>query len=126
MRLISAGEEIPMFGDGSTSRDYTFIDDIILGVLASYDRVCDAEPGFCRIYNLGGSKPVMLSDMINTIGKVVGQPAKIKQLPMQLGDVERTYADTTRSERELGFRTETGFEEGLRRQCAWLSESSRT
>ncbi len=122
MRLISAGEEIPMFGDGSTSRDYTFIDDIILGVLASYDRVCDAEPGFCRIYNLGGSQPVTLAEMIESIGRVVGQTPRIEQLPMQPGDVERTYADLTRSRKELGFSPTTSFEEGLHRQWEWMSK----
>jgi UDP-glucuronate 4-epimerase len=125
MRLIADGEEVPMFGDGSTSRDYTYISDIIRGVLAAHGKTAVEDDGFFRLYNLGGSKPVMLSDMIEKIGAVVGRPAKIKQLPMQPGDVERTYADTARSERELDFRVETSFEEGLRKQWEWLQESRR-
>ena len=122
MRLIAAGEEVPMFGDGSTSRDYTYIDDIIAGVVAAYERVCNAEAGFCRIYNLGGSHPVMLSAMIEAIGRVVGKRPRIKPLPMQAGDVEQTYADLTRSRAELGFDPQTPFEEGLRRQWGWLQK----
>ena len=120
MRLIAAGEEVPMFGDGSASRDYTYIDDIITGVLASYDKVAAAEPGFCRIYNLGGSHPVALSEMIEQIGRTVGRTPRIKQLPMQPGDVERTYADLTRSAAELNYQPKTAFEHGLAVQWRWL------
>lgn len=120
MRLIARGGEVPMFGDGSTSRDYTFIDDIIDGVLAAYDRAASADRGSFRIYNLGGSKPVRLDEMIQAIGQVVGRPPRIVQHPMQPGDVQRTYADLSRSNRELGFKPCTGFLEGLERQWQWL------
>ncbi|MDY7109474.1 MAG: GDP-mannose 4,6-dehydratase [Planctomycetota bacterium] len=119
MPLIAADEEVPMFGDGDTSRDYTYIDDIIQGVLAAWDRADAADEGFFRIYNLGGSKPVMLSDMIEMIGKVVGRTPRIRHMPMQPGDVERTYADLTRSRDELGFHPQTPFAEGLEKQWAW-------
>jgi UDP-glucuronate 4-epimerase len=125
MRLIAADEEVPMFGDGDTSRDYTYIDDIIQGVLAAYARVDKQAPGFFRVYNLGGSKPVMLSDMIAMIGKVVGRTPRIRQLPMQPGDVERTYADLTRSRAELGFHPQTPFAEGLEKQWAWTRQRLR-
>lgn len=117
MRLISAGEPVPMFGDGSTSRDYTYIDDIIAGELAALDHV--AEHG-CRVWNLGGSSPVTLSEMIEAVARAVGRPARVERLPTQPGDVERTYADLSRSGRELGYRPSTSFDEGLRRQWAWL------
>lgn len=117
LNKISAGEEIPMFGDGSTSRDYTFIDDIVAGVVASYDRV--DRHGF-RIWNLGGSEPVTLRAMIDTIARVVGTPAKIKQGPRQPGDVERTFADLARAHAELGYHPSTRFEDGVRRQWAWM------
>jgi UDP-glucuronate 4-epimerase len=140
MRLIATGEEVPMFGDGSTSRDYTYIDDIIQGILASeaaaaacggaharphearsiVDDQTPAGPGFFRIWNLGGSHPITLADMIDTIARTVGRPAKIKRLPMQPGDVERTWADLTRSGAELNFQPRTSFEEGVRRQWEWL------
>jgi UDP-glucuronate 4-epimerase len=117
MRLLRDGQPIPMFGDGSTSRDYTFIEDIVAGVLASYDRI--PEHGL-RIWNLGGSDPVTLREMIDTIVRVTGIDAKIEQGPTQPGDVERTFADTARSERELGYRVSTTFEDGVRRQWEWL------
>jgi UDP-glucuronate 4-epimerase len=122
MRLIAADEDVPMFGDGDTSRDYTYIDDIIQGVLAAYERADAAGEGFFRIYNLGGSKPVMLSDMIEMIGKVVGRTPRIKPFPMQPGDVQRTYADLTRSRSELGFHPQTPFAEGLEKQWAWTRQ----
>jgi len=122
MQLIAADEEVPMFGDGDTSRDYTYIDDIIQGVIAAYDRADAEGAGFFRIYNLGGSKPVMLSDMIEMIGRVVGRTPRVKQLPMQPGDVQRTYADLTRSRKELGFHPQTPFAEGLAKQWAWTRQ----
>ncbi len=117
IRLVHAGEAIPFFGDGSTSRDYTFIEDIVTGVVASYDRIPDL--GY-RIWNLGGSDPVTLREMVDTIGRVVGKTPNITRLPLQPGDVERTYADLTRSSAELGFRPTTSFEDGVRRQYEWF------
>ena len=119
MRLVSAGETIPMFGDGTTSRDFTYIDDITAGVLASLDRI--PEHGY-RIWNLGGNHPVELREMIATIGRVVGAEPRIERLPMQPGDVNRTYADLSRSGAELGYAPTTPFETGVGRQWAWLSE----
>ncbi len=116
--IVSRDEVIPMFGDGTTSRDYTYIDDIVAGVLASYDRIGDY--GY-RIWNLGGNHPVTLRDMIATIGGVVGREPRVEQQPMQPGDVERTYADLSRSGAELGYDPTTTFEEGVRRQWAWMA-----
>lgn len=121
MRLIDQGKSVPMFGDGSTSRDYTYIDDIVDGVLAAMDR-CS---GF-NIYNLGGSSPVSLKELIEAIGRAMGQSPRIEQLPMQPGDVERTFADTTRSERELGFTSKVSLDEGLARQWASIQQELST
>jgi UDP-glucuronate 4-epimerase len=123
MRLIAAGQEIPMFGDGSTSRDYTYIDDIIAGVLAAFDRGSRApanSPGL-RIYNLGSDHPITLAAMIDSIANVVGKPARIRRLPMQPGDVERTWADLARSRAELGYDPRVDFISGLQQQWRWLS-----
>ncbi len=117
MRLLADKQPIPMFGDGTTSRDYTFIDDIVAGVLAAYDRI--PEHGV-RTWNLGGSDPVTLRAMIDTIARVTGFEARIDPKPKQPGDVERTFADTSRSERELGYRVCTPFEEGVAKQWEWL------
>jgi len=116
-RLISNGQPVPVFGDGSTSRDYTFVDDIVGGILASLDK-CDRY----RIYNLGGSDPVTLSHLIAELEKAIGKPAIIDRRPAQPGDVERTYADLTRSSSELGYRPRTSLSEGLKRFVAWFRE----
>jgi UDP-glucuronate 4-epimerase len=116
MRLIHQGKPIPMFGDGTTSRDYTYIDDIVDGVLAALDRCA----GF-NIYNLGGSSPVTLRELIEAIGRSMGKTPRIEQLPMQPGDVERTFADTSRARRELGFESKVSLEDGLARQWASIS-----
>ena len=116
-RLISAGKPILMFGDGSTSRDYTFVDDIVRGILAALDR-CDRY----RIYNLGGSEPITLKRLIEEIETALGKRATIDQKPAQPGDVERTYADLTRSTAELGYKPTTSIPEGLRKFAAWFKE----
>ncbi|MFN7021826.1 MAG: GDP-mannose 4,6-dehydratase [Phycisphaerales bacterium] len=118
LSLARDNQPIPMFGDGSTSRDYTYIDDIVRGVLASYDRI--DRHGF-RVWNLGGSSPTTLREMIATIHRVTGRETPVKCLPSQPGDVERTSADLTRSTAELGYTPTTGFAEGVARQWAWLT-----
>ncbi len=122
MRRISAGEVIEMFGDGSTSRDYTYIDDIVAGVLAASDLVAGADPGFCRTFNLGGSHPVTLEDMIAAVAAVVGREPRVRAVAVPAGDVERTFADLTRSRDELGYDPRTPFSEGLERQWRWMEE----
>jgi UDP-glucuronate 4-epimerase len=113
MKLVRAGRPIPMFGNGHTSRDYTFIDDIVSGVVASYEKI-DVH-GY-RVWNLGGSSPVTLSELIASIGRVAGVTPAIEHKPAQAGDVERTWADLTRSARELGYRPATTLEAGLAAQ----------
>ncbi|MCH8823585.1 MAG: GDP-mannose 4,6-dehydratase [Planctomycetes bacterium] len=123
MHMIDSGKTIPMFGDGSTSRDYTYIDDIIQGVLAANDFISSTNNKY-RIFNLGGSKPITLKQMIDKVAKVVGKPAKIEQLPMQTGDVLQTFADLTRSKADLGFDPQTSFEEGLQKQWEWVGKKA--
>ena len=122
LRLIRDDQPIPMFGNGSSSRDYTYIDDIITGVRAAMS-VTTAEAGY-RVYNLGGNQPVSLKEMIQTIERVTGKQAQIQQKPTQPGDVNRTWADLTRSQQELDYHLTTSLEEGIRRQWAWLTESA--
>ena len=125
---VSKGESIQRFGDGTTSRDYTFIDDIVAGVLGAYRRIDDQ--GY-RIWNLGGNHPTTLNAMIETIGQVVGQQPKIEEMGMQPGDVEKTWADLSRSKNELGYEPTTSIKDGLVKQWAWMqantaqSEASR-
>ncbi len=111
------GEPIRMFGDGSTSRDYTFIDDIVDGVLAAYGAI-DAH-GY-RAWNLGGSSPVRLDALLAAVGRVVGVEPVIERAEAQPGDVDRTWADLSRSEAELGYLPRVSLEDGLERQWSWM------
>ncbi len=124
LRLVAADKPIPVFGDGSTSRDYTFIDDIVSGIIAAMDRCGQPDAPRYRIYNLGGNHPISLSELIATVEKVVGKRAAIDRQAMQAGDVERTWADLSRSKAELGYAPVTTIEEGIRKQWQWL-ESQR-
>jgi UDP-glucuronate 4-epimerase len=117
-RLISAGQPIPLFGDGSTSRDYTFVEDIVDGVMASIDEAV-AAPGF-RIYNLGGSRTTTLLGLVELISQALGKKATIDWQPEQPGDMKRTLADVTLSGRALGYAPKVPIEEGLARFVAWL------
>jgi UDP-glucuronate 4-epimerase len=112
--LIERGEPVPMFGDGSTRRDYTYVGDIVDGVVAAIGR----RGGF-RIYNLGNSDPIDLRSMIAAIGEALGKEPIIDRRPEQPGDVRQTYADVSRAEAELGYRPRTTFAEGLRRYVEW-------
>jgi UDP-glucuronate 4-epimerase len=124
MRLIARGEPVPMYGDGASSRDYTYVDDVVAGTLAACDVIAAAAAGYRRVWNLGNNEPVALADMIRRIGQVVGREPVIDRLPMQPGDVRRTWADLSRSSIELGYRPQVDFDEGLRRQWAWMQASS--
>jgi len=116
VNAIAAGRPIDLYGDGSTSRDYTYVTDTAAGVLAALDRL---QPGF-RIYNLGGDHPITLATLVETIERVLGKRALINRLPSQPGDVERTWADLTRARDDLGYAPAVPLEEGLRRYTAWL------
>jgi len=118
VRLLEAGEEIPMFGDGSTARDYTFIEDIVSGIVSSIKYVQSNSEVF-EILNLGNHTPVKLKDMINAVADVVGVKAKIKQLPMQEGDVDVTFASIEKAEKLLNYRPETSFKQGLEKFYQW-------
>ncbi len=115
VRLLSGGEPIPMYGDGTSSRDYTFISDIVAGVIAASDADLDFE-----IINLGSSSPIKLIDMIHAVGKALNVAPRIEQQPMQPGDVPRTYASVEQAERLLGWRPTTTLEEGLKEFIAWV------
>lgn len=119
MRSIARGEPIRMFGDGSMARDFTFVDDIVAGIVRAIERI-DGH-GY-RVWNLGSDRPVRLDAMIRAIEETVGKAALIERHPTPAGDVERTWADLTRSGRELGYRPRTSFEDGLARQWAWVRE----
>ncbi len=113
-RLIAAGQPIPVFGDGSMMRDHTYIDDIVAGVAAAVER-CSGY----RIYNLGHSEPISLSDLIAALERALGAEAVIERLPEQPGDVERTFADITLARRDLDYEPRTDLATGLARFVEW-------
>ena len=116
VRLMLAGQPIPMFGDGTSSRDYTYVGDIVRGILAALDRSLELE-----IINLGGSSPVTLRELIATIGEVMGHTPVIEQCPNQPGDVPRTYADVTKALRVLDWEPQVSLREGLERFVQWYT-----
>ena len=123
-RLMRDGERIPMYGDGSSSRDYTYIDDVVEGIKRSGDLLAEApasEPVF-EILNLGGGRAVRLDELIEALGRAMGVTPRITRKPDQPGDVPLTLADARRVESVLGFRPQTDFDEGIRRFVEWVEE----
>lgn len=116
-RLILEGKPVPMFGDGSMRRDFTYVDDIVDGVVRSLDRAS----GY-RIYNLGESRTIALREMIAALEKALGRKAAIQRLPEVPGDVKVTYADVSRARAELGYAPSCPLEEGLSRFVEWLRD----
>ncbi|MGD0058295.1 MAG: NAD-dependent epimerase/dehydratase family protein [Verrucomicrobiia bacterium] len=118
-RAISEGKPIELFGDGTTARDYTYIDDILQGVIASLDRKLGYE-----IINLGESRTVELRELVALIEKTLGKPATIKRLPMQPGDVPLTYADISKAKRLLGYNPRVAIEDGIERFVHWFRKQT--
>lgn len=121
-RLMLDGKPIPMFGDGTTSRDYTYVGDIVQGIKASIKYV-EENKNVYEILNLGNSSPVTLKEMIETIEKVLNVIPNIEQLPMQPGDVDRTYADVSKAKALIGYNPQTSFEEGIEKFVNWYKEN---
>lgn len=118
IHLMLEGKEIPVYGDGTTSRDYTYIEDIVDGIFRSVDYVSNNENVY-EVLNLGSNSPISLTEMINTISKVLEIKPKINRLPMQPGDVDRTYACIDKASNLLGYKPSISFEEGIRRFKNW-------
>jgi len=115
---IIHNKPIDMYGDGKTLRDYTYIDDIVNGIIASLSY---NKTGY-EIFNLGGGNPITLKEMITTIETATGKKAKINQLPMQQGDVDKTISDISKAERSLGYKPKTPFKEGIKKFVAWKNK----
>ena len=116
-RLMSEGRPIPRFGDGSTARDYTFVSDLVAGLLSAL-ALTRKRPVF-EIVNLGSDRPVTLAELIQIIGEEMGVDPIIEALPPQPGDVERTWADIRRAKELLGYAPKVSFREGIRAFVAW-------
>ena len=120
VRLIEAGEPIPVFGDGSTRRDYTYIADIVEGILGAlhYDKTS------YEVINLGNDQTVTLSEMIETIESVVGKKAIINRLPQQPGDVPQTWADVSKANKLFNYKPTISFKDGVTEFYKWQKAKS--
>ena len=121
INLIKQNMPIPVYGDGTTIRDYTYIDDILLGIESAINY--DKTP--YEIINLGGGEPVTLIDLIITIEQVLGKNAQIEWLPMQAGDVIKTSADITKARKLLNFEPKTKFVDGIKTYVEWVNERQK-
>lgn len=119
MRLLRQGEEITMFGDGTTARDYTYIDDTVSGIVKTCDFLL-ANDGIYDTINLGNSFPVLLSDLIEILSNEAHVVPCIDQQPMQAGDVKQTFADISHARQLVGYDPQIPFEEGIRKFVAWF------
>jgi len=119
---ITRGEPVELFGDGSSSRDYTFIDDLISGVVAAIDQQgVDPAPRF-RVYNLGGSRATTLADLVERVAAAVGRPARVVHVPAPPGEMTNTLADVSLAERELGYQPQVTIDQGLARFVDWYRQ----
>ena len=118
-RKIQAGQPIQQFGDGTTRRDYTFVNDIVNGVVAAIDRT---KGEAFEIYNLGNNRTVMLRELISAVESELGRKAVIDLRPEQPGDVPQTYADVSKAQRDLGYAPDTSLALGLAGFHQWLRE----
>jgi nucleoside-diphosphate-sugar epimerase len=117
IRRIAEGESIRVFGDGSQSRDFTFVDDIAAGTVAAL------KPLGYEVINLGGDRPVLLSAIIEQVAELTGKKAEIEYRPAHPADVSTTWADVSKAARLLGWRPEVSIEEGLRRCVQWYRDN---
>lgn len=117
-KIIFEEKELPVFGKGDSKRDYTYIDDIIQGLLTALDKNFSFE-----IINLGNSHPISLKEFISLIERLTGKKAKIKKLPMQPGDMPLTYADITKAKRLLGYQPKVNIEEGMTKFIEWYKRN---
>lgn len=121
-KLFRQGKPIPVFGDGTTRRDYTFVGDIVDGIV----RASQYTGSMYEIINLGNSNTVVLSDLIQYLADAMGVEPIIERLPDQMGDVPQTWADTSKGERLLGWKAKTPIQEGLRQFVEWFDATHPT
>jgi UDP-glucuronate 4-epimerase len=114
---IDRGAPIPVYGDGSSGRDYTFVEDTVEGVMGALAYDCSYD-----VFNLGNSNPVLLKDLIRTIEAALGKKAEIQRLPDQPGDVPVTYADISKAQRLLGYEPRTPLRQGIEKYLTWYYE----
>lgn len=120
VKMMFNHEELTIYGDGSTARDYTYIDDIVSGIIASIDYVDEREEKVYETINLGNSYPVQLSDLVKLLEEITGIVSKKKKLPVPPGDVPRTFANISKAKELLGYNPTTSMKEGLKKFVEWF------
>ena len=115
-KLIHAGKPIPLFGDGTTARDYTYVEDIVQGVIGA---ISYRKKNF-DIFNLGGSQTVTLNELIESVEAALGKKATIIEKPEQPGDVPKTWADVSKAEKFLNYHPDTPIQEGVPKYVEWF------
>ena len=120
-KAMANGDQINVFNNGEMERDFTYIDDIVEGVVKCIDYKITTKPGY-NIFNIGNSKPVKLLDFVNHMETEFGVPANKKMMPMQPGDVKTTYADTSLLQQEMGYAPKTELKDGLAQFVKWYKE----
>ncbi len=121
-KKILAGEPIEVFNNGDMRRDFTFIDDIVAGVVSCLDRPPSGSGVPARLYNIGNHQSEKLTDFIATLEKALGRKAEMLLKPMQMGDVKETYADIEATQRDFGFQPKTTIAEGIPSFVAWYRD----
>jgi len=124
IKAITEGRQIKIFNNGNLSRDFTYIDDVIEGIVRVIDHIPDenAEHSFYHLFNIGHSQPVQLMDFIETLEASIGKKAIFEMLPMQQGDVKTTYADTSALEYTTGYKPTTNLKEGMIQFVEWWNQ----
>ena len=122
-RLISRGEPIPFYGDGTTERDYTYVDDILQGIAGAIEYT-GAHPDAFEIVNLGESQTVSLRRLVDLLAESLGVAPRVERLPLQPGDVDRTFADIRKARELLGYSPRTRVEDGIPRFVRWFREAA--
>ena len=123
-KMMKEGKAIPIYNNGQMKRDFTYIDDIVAGIVAAIDRDLSFDEGEVkhRVYNLGNNQAETLMDYVETLETALGMTAEKEMLPMQPGDVVETYADITDTQRDLGYKPTTSIKQGLEKFAVWFRD----
>ena len=121
-RLLAEDQSLPFFGDGSTRRDYTFITDTLQGILGSLEWLAASSSPIYDIFNLGESRTISLSELVDLLGRTMGKTPRLERLPLQPGDVDCTFADISKSREMLNYSPRVEIEEGLAEFVRWYRD----
>ena len=122
-KKILSGEPIKLFNYGELERDFTYIDDIVEGIMNIIPSIPEENNGArAKVYNIGNNKPIALKEFVSALEDAIGEKAKIEYLPMQPGDVYRTFADVSELEKDFGFKPQTDIRTGLKKFAEWYKE----